>query len=203
MKSGYENGDSMLIDDCLTGNADAWAFFTKKYSDLITLSIRARLKKYGLKPSVEEVEDLRQTVLKGLWDDKKFKNIRNRENISYWLAITAGNIATECMRQKARSEDNVVFTTGDIESDYASEIEPACQSNPRDAACRGEFLDKLHTAMRSLDPKEKLILKMGLLHGKKYREISDILKLPPGTVSSYLKRAKNKVRKALKDYNKF
>ena len=77
---------------------------------------------------------------------------------------------------------------------------PSTQRDPIDELTRNELSRKIDTAIELLPSKERLIIKLHLLHEKKYEEISDILNIPYGTVSSYIKRTKEKLRTALKDF---
>jgi len=201
MKGGNFKEDSELIERCINKDLLAWSDLIKKYSDLILISIENRLKKHGLSIPAQEMEDIRQEVLSSLWKDGKLATVRDRSDVSYWLAVVSGNAAIEYARKKR------LFGTGrfisiydkiDEENEFA-DIMPSAEEAPADELARGEVSSKVEAAVESLPDKEKLVVKLNIFYDKKYREIADMLNMPKGTVASYVKRAKEKLRKKLKD----
>ena len=60
--------------------------------------------------------------------------------------------------------------------------------------------DIVQTGLNKLDKKYKLVLIMYYMEGFKYKEISDILKLPINTVKTRIKRGKLLLKNELKEY---
>lgn len=201
MKRGYLEDDSSLIEACVNRDLAAWSAFIKKYSNLISVSIENRLKKYSIKLLQQDIEDIRQNVLTSLWKDKKLESIKDYRSISYWLAIVAGNMAIEFIRAtRALEPPKLVSLFDKIGEDELVEFIPAGAIGPKDELLRNDLSRKIDEAIESLPAKESLVIKLSILHDKKYDEIADILNLPKGTVSSYVKRAKEKLREALKNF---
>lgn len=193
--------DLKLVEGCINREIIAWSQLVNKYSNLISASIKARLKKYGITVSYQDVEDIQQNILASIWEDEKLKTIKNRKDISYWIAIVSGNAAIRYMYDKRFSEaPRTISLFEKIDEKELAQLIPATQSNTINELTRTELSKKIDTAIESLPSKEKLIIKLEILHNKKYSEISDILNIPHGTVSSYIKRAKEKLRIALKDF---
>ena len=67
---------------------------------------------------------------------------------------------------------------------------------------RREDEDRLRRALDCLPPTEKAILVLCEAEGLKYRQISEILDCPLGTVRSRIYRARNSLRKALLEKNR-
>lgn len=200
MKNDFDN-DINLVERCIKKDLGAWSAFIKKYSNLIFISIENRLKKCGLEPQYQELEDIRQNLLASIWKDRKLEDIKNRNDISYWLAIVSGNAAIEYLRNRLRREPAKTISLFDrIGQKELSELIPAPGLVPSEELARGEISKRIEEVIGSLPTKEKLIIKLNLLHDKKYYEIAKILNLPKGTVSSYIKRAKEKLRQSLKDF---
>ena len=173
----------------------------EKYGRLIIIAISNCLKKYGLTASVQDMEDIRQNILTYIWAGNKLKEIRNRSNISYWLAIVSANAALEYMRRNRASEPLKTSSLQDmLGNKELAELVPASGCDPRDLSARNETIQRIERAIESLPGKEKLVLKLNLLYGKKYEEITDILRMPYGTVANYIKRAKGRLREKLKDF---
>ena len=193
--------DLSLVEACIKRDLAAWSYFVKKYSNLISISIKNRVKRYGIALPGQEIEDIRQDVLGLLWKERKLEDVRNRANITYWLAVVSGNMAIRYLRKKHTDCPVKTISIFDrINEKEVAELLPSSGTLASDELSKNEISGKIDDAIESLPQKEKLIIKLELLHGKKYHEIADILKLPRGTVSSYIKRAKETLRKNLKDF---
>ena len=92
--------DRYLIEACIRKDLASWASLVKKYSGLVYISIENRLKKYGFDISSHDIEDIKQDIFTDIWKNKKLSNITNRDDISYWVAVLAGNAAIEYFRTK-------------------------------------------------------------------------------------------------------
>ena len=185
--------DPALVEACIKKDAAAWATLVKKYSGLISLSIANRLKRCGFDPLCEETEDIRQNLLTSIWMESKLEKVRNRKSIACWLSIASGNAAITHMRRKM-ADKNLKFIPF---SDSADLETLAVDPKTPDKKELSEHFEKI---VASLPPKEALVIKLNLIDGMEYRQIADMLKMPKGTVSSYIKRAKEKLRKGLKDF---
>ena len=71
---------------------------------------------------------------------------------------------------------------------------------PDDEAVRKEIYGSVNEAIAKLPKKERLIAKLNLLHQKTHEEIAKITRFPVGTVSSSIKRSKDRLRERLKKY---
>lgn len=194
-----EKNDRYLVEACIKKDLVAWSILVKKYSGLIYVSIENRLKKYGLDASGQDIEDIRQDILSAIWKNGKLSHIANRDDISYWIAILSGNAAVEHFRsQEARAAQNTVPLSHEIDEKELNEILPSGIPGPSDELARAEAQELIDLAIESLPAREKIMIKLYLIHDKKYHEIAEFLGVPKGTVSSYIKRAKEKLKEALK-----
>ena len=167
---------------------------------MVYVSIENRLKKYGLNASSHDIEDIRQNIFSDIWKNGKLSHITNRDNISYWIAILSGNAAVEHFRSREmRERKNTVPLYHEIDENELNEIFPSDIPGPNDELARAETKERIDLAIESLPAREKIMIKLHLIHDKKYHEIAEFLGVPKGTVSSYIKRAKEKLREALKD----
>lgn len=195
-----EKNDQYLIEACLKKDLIAWSVLVKKYSGLVYISIENRLKKYGLDTSLHDIEDIRQDIFSDIWKNGKLLHITNRDDISYWIAILSGNAAMEHYRSReARQSRNTVPLCHKIDEEELNEIFPSDIPGPNDELARAETEERIDLAIESLPASEKIMIKLHLIHDKKYHEIAEFLGVPKGTVSSYIKRAKEKLKEALKD----
>lgn len=193
--------DPDMITGCISRDPEAWSALVRKYSRLIDIAIDRRLKKYNFTLPREDMEDIRQNVLSSIWEGGKLESVRNPESLPYWLAITSGNHAMEYLSRERRiTPPRAVSIYDKIGEKELSEILPSGKPGQDDELARNEISEKIDEAIGSLPEKEKLIIKLNILHGKKYNEIAGLLGLPNGTVSNYIKRAKGKLQKALKEF---
>lgn len=199
MEIGHPVDDSCLIEACLRGDLKAWSCLTQKYSPLIYASINNRLKKYGFTLPYQEIEDIRQNVLMIVWRDRKLDTVRNRQDISYWLAIVSGNIAVEYMRTRSARDSQRLVPLPDEPADGSADKVLHCGFDPLEKLMGKEASKKIEKSIEILPPKERLIIELNIYHDKKYHEIAELLHMPKGTVSSYIKRAKAKLKRHLKD----
>ena len=193
--------DSSLIRSCIERDPSAWDFFVKKYSGHILASIGYRMRKYGIYLQAEDLKEIQQNTLSLLWKNGKFPEIRNPASLKYWLAIVSGNTAVQYMRNKKRLDRlapvSLSEKIGDMEM---TDVISSDALTPAEELDRVETSKKMHDAIESLPAKEKLALKLNLIYGKKYGEISGIMAVPTPTVSSYIRRAKERLKKELRDY---
>ena len=201
MKKGSGDSDSKLVEGCINRDLASWSLLVKKYSGLISISINNRLKKYGFDLSPEDIEDIKQDVLKSLWKDGKLNSVRNRENISYWLAMVAGNKAITYLRKKrAVLEPRPISIFENQGEKSLEELIGSSGASPSEELAAKELAGQIESEINALPAKEKLIIKLNILYDKKHDEIADILNMPSGTVSSCIKRTKEKLRKKLQEF---
>ena len=201
MKDAHFEDDSKLVEACINKDLLAWSAFIKKYSGLIFISIANRLKIHGLSLPRQDAEDIRQNILAALWKDGKLENVKNRRDISYWLSAVSGNAAVEYARRKRLFGPARILSIFDkIDEKEFADFAQSDQLAPADELARDEVSKKIEDAVESLPAKEKLIIKLNAFYDKKYHEIAEMLNMPKGTVSSYIKRAKEKLRKKLKEF---
>ncbi|PJC49002.1 MAG: hypothetical protein CO035_00485, partial [Candidatus Omnitrophica bacterium CG_4_9_14_0_2_um_filter_42_8] len=65
-------------------------------------------------------------------------------------------------------------------------------------ANRLELAEELETAIEPFEPREKIILKLNIIHAKTHKEIAEFMKIPINTVSTIISRKKEQLRKLLR-----
>ena len=141
-----------------------------------------------------EAEDVLQDVFikvyRNLNDfDKDFK-------FSSWIyRITHNQVISNYRKIKSRPESIALDIDSDVLENLASELNTEREVDKK-------FLqEKIKLVLKKLDIKYKEILILKFFEGKSYREISDILKKPMGTVATLINRAKNQFREEYKKQN--
>lgn len=188
-----------MLKACIRRDPAAWSAFTEKYSPLISRSISCRLRKHGFCLPQEDIEDIRQTVLASLWQERKLETVSNIDTIAYWLAAVSGNMAMQAMRKnrlRARVAVDLALEGGEAAADA---LLPEAAS-PCDELARQELRRKVDDAIDSLPIQERFVIQLHLIHGRDYDEIARLMRLTTNTVASYVRRAKEKLKEELREY---
>ncbi len=140
----------------------------------------------------ETVEEILQNVFLSVW--KNLNGFSSSLKFSSWIYRIAHNeTISEFRKFKSRGEKKKIELTDEL-------FIPA-----KDDFCL-EFDQKLtvksiHKILQKMDGKYREILILKFLEEKNYDEISDILKIPLGTVATRINRAKTKFRKVSQNEN--
>jgi len=178
-----------LVERCIEREEGAWEEFIKQFSGLLFYSARERLKRNGMAFSQQDLEDIVQGIFTEMWQENKLEEVRDRRKIKSWLSIVAQTRALNYMHVKkerllGRNEfykfDNII-------------ADEAC-----DETLPAALAGKAGRMMEGLDAREKIILKLSMIHGKKHREIAEITHLPINTVSTIIARKKKVLKDRLK-----
>ncbi|MFA6142190.1 MAG: sigma-70 family RNA polymerase sigma factor [Candidatus Omnitrophota bacterium] len=192
--------DSRLVEGCINRDLSCWTALVEKYAGLIHIAIKNRLKKYGFTLNDQDIEDIKQGFLTALWRDGKLEGVANRRNIAVWLAISAGNAGLAYVRRMRIKEPP--FKVSIFERIGQGELQDLIESgypSPSEELSSNELSERIDCALEALPAGERLVIKLNLIHNKKYEEIAGILKMPIGTVSSHVKRAREKLKEYLKN----
>jgi RNA polymerase sigma-70 factor (ECF subfamily) len=196
--------DKAIIEGCAARDIAAWEAFTKKYSRLMRISIEKRLRRCGFETTSHDVDDILQDALSSMWRSDKMASLDNISSLPCWISMLAQNAAVSHLRKARRGVRYEILPhtdTGD-EVDLISSLF-AGGSVPADELSRQELSKKIDQSIEDLPSVEKLVIKLHLLHGKKYHEIAKMTRMPKNTVSSHVRRGKERLRAALKCFLTF
>lgn len=160
----------------------------RKVSDAyapLVLRYTPRLRRYlvRLMPGLgEEVEDVLQNVF--LMAYVNSASFDARLSFSSWIYRIAHNEAVSWLRKKSARVPTVELGEDDCAT-FSTSMELAL-----DARAAALTRDAVARTLAVLDERHRSILVLRYLEGKSYEEISDILALPPGTVATRIRRAK-------------
>jgi RNA polymerase sigma factor (sigma-70 family) len=128
----------------------------------------------------ENTQDIVQDVFEKLWLNRKKVEF---EKAKSWMFTTAYN-------------GMINFTNKRKRMDYDSEGIPEVASNDKNHFESREVVDRV---VNILPPLQKSIILLRDLEGYTYQEIGEILSISESQVKVYLFRARNKIKKQLKD----
>jgi RNA polymerase sigma-70 factor, ECF subfamily len=106
-----------------------------------------------------------------------------------WLYRIAHNEAISHLR---KSNSGIQTVTGEDAQVFLDTV--ADPDDPATLFWKGRSADHLRTCLDALDAKYRDVLVLRYLEGQSYEDISDILKRPPGTVATLLKRGLERLR---------
>lgn len=178
---------SKLIEDCLSKDNKAWAVFVEKFTGLIFYSVQNRLKAQNFSFASEDVADIVQTIFLEIWKRELLAQIKDRQKINAWLSILSQNRAVDFMRKKRERllEEDELKSFDKLLSESQDPIEDLQKE---------EDWENLQEAISSLTDREKLILELFVIYEKTHREIAEFMKLPVNTVSTIIRRTKEKIK---------
>lgn len=190
-----------LIRNCVRKDKRAWDIFVERYSKVVFWAIRDRLKRFGYDFEEGDIEDIHQDVFISLWSDNKLTQVKDRDKIAGWLAMVAGNAAIDYFKKMRRqSPPNSLSIYEEIYKSVSGgdktleDVLPSRDTGPDKQANLNDISRFVGSAIDSLKPKEKMVIKLNLLHGMKHRDIAEALKMPVNTVSTTIARAKEDLR---------
>ena len=169
----------------------------KQYYGHIVRRYEQKLTRYIKRLTVLSQEDL-SDLLQDIFI-KAFINIRKFDtslSFSSWIyRITHNETISFARKKKVRSNTMAIEDTEDLIMNISTEEDIEKEHSVK---METEILQKV---LQEIKEKYREILILRFLEEKEYNEISDILKIPSGTVATRISRAKASLLKKCKEYN--
>jgi len=179
--------DQQAIIDCQRGRTESYRILVDKYK---TRAYYAALLYTGNR---EDALDLSQEAFFRAF--KAIKKFEKGRNFYTWFYRILRNLCINHFhRIKRRS---VVFS--DVEEQHGSELKLPEITRPDDIFEENEQREILWQALNKLPDKDREILILKEFHELSYKELSEILHIPVGSVMSRLYYARQKLAKLLED----
>lgn len=156
---------------------------TRREYNIAVKEYSGRLYGYALKylKSTEDANDIVQDVFEKLWKNRKKVVF---EKAKSWLFTCAHNALINLIKKNSR-----ITYQGETVTSGVSE----CHSRTL------EMKEVVEKSLALLPPVQKSIILLRDMEGYNYKEIGEILELSEAQVKVYLFRARNKIKKQLKD----
>ena len=142
--------------------------------------------------SKEEIEDILQEVF-----IKVYQNINDFDGslkFSSWIyRITHNHVISKFRKFKSKPEGAILEITESEFNNISSEFDI---SKELDAKINKENISVI---LASIDQKYREVLVLKFLEERDYKEISDIIKKPMGTVATLISRAKKRFREKIEE----
>jgi RNA polymerase sigma-70 factor (ECF subfamily) len=176
--------DEQLLADYRNGNKKAFQLLVERYQrELFHFLVRF----LGDRAAAEDV--FQETFLQVHQSAAQFDPSRR---FRPWLFTIAANKARDLMRSQARRPTNPLQATispGDDESGQYIDLMEATNPSPGQSMEREELQKLVHGTVMSMPDHLREILLLSYFHQFPYKQISDILAIPLGTVKSRLHAA--------------
>lgn len=187
-KNGLDT-DSTLVERCLSGDESAW-------EDLVRVHTRRVYSVcYRFTGSDHESQDLTQDVFIRVF--RSLKSFRSGEgSFSVWLMRLTRNLLIDHYRRAKQDR-----STDSIEDQLPVLEEKASLSSRTDGMLAGrEASEILRAGLERLSPELRETLILRDLEELEYREISEVLGVPEGTVKSRLNRGRAELARVLRKH---
>lgn len=186
-----ENPQLMSDDEIVSMALRDTAFFAH-----IVVRYEEKLSRYIMRLGIRNHED-RQDVLQDIFI-KIYKNLNNFDtalSFSSWVYRIAHNEAINTYRKKNVRPEGHLIDHGDerVARELTSEIGAEKKFDEELNA------DEVYRALNRVDEKYKNALILRFFEHKEYEEISDILKIPTGSVGTLLYRGKKQLQERMNE----
>ena len=165
-------------------NKEGFSIIIKKYEDKLRRYIK-RLTSF----SDDYVDDILQEVFIKVYIN--LNDFNKSLSFSSWIYRIAHNETINSFRKNKKHIDSTNFVADEDFFKFASEI------NIEKEYYKNEFNEFFLESLNELPQKYKSVLILKFIEGKDYETISDILQKPPGTIATWINRAKKELKKIL------
>jgi RNA polymerase sigma-70 factor (ECF subfamily) len=186
-----EDPDHELVKAVLDGDSDAFRGLVERYEGRVYAVV------YGMVRNQEDARDLAQEAFVKAY--RNLSRFRLESRFYTWLYRIAYNVTIDHIRrQKVRRAE--AFEEGVAVRGTGGQLNPGHHTDsPGKSLERKRLKARLLEALDELTDDHRQIIVLRELEGMSYREISDVMGIPEGTVMSRLYYARKKLQVSLKD----
>ena len=184
-----------LVQRCVAGEAAAWRSLMERYGPLVAHAVRQTLQRVLKHADGAQVDDGVQAVWLSLCADacRRLRGFQMKSALSTWLTVLSTRKALDYIRTEMRKGSLRTVHLDGEDRDLVKEL----QSPETEERFSMDDVFVLREALDKLPADDRLILKMYYLDGLTYRSIAAALGVAPNTVSSYILRARDKLKKCI------
>jgi RNA polymerase sigma-70 factor (ECF subfamily) len=176
-KKQTRDEDLEIVVSCQEGNVDAFEALVQRHQKRM-LNIA-----YRIIGNYDEACEMVQEAFISAY--KHIKGFKGKAKFSTWLYAICINLSRNRLRQVRTRQHREPYP-------------PSSDPSPLDRLEERDIQQKVQGCINSLDAEFKEVIILRDIQGFSYDEISDMLKIPEGTVKSRLFRAREGMRDCLK-----
>jgi RNA polymerase sigma-70 factor (ECF subfamily) len=169
-----------IVHKAKSGDINSFEKLVKKYQKLIRFFV------YGFFGNLDIADDLSQEIFIKVF--KRLKKLRDVSNFKKWLFKIAKNTCIDYCRRSKTNKNLLKFDESFIVCDERNEDNIILK-------------DCIRTSLLELSPDERKAIILVSLIGLSYKEASDILNCPVGTIATWVHRANKKLKNILSKEN--
>lgn len=189
-RKARNKADSQVVLKIMDGDTGAYRILVEQYQGRIYSMI------LGMVKDEEHAWDITQDSLIKAF--KKLDSFRVDSSFYTWLYRIASNSAIDYLR-KAKRRRTEEFDDGIGAKDQAGMIDPMYSTtSPSKDLERSQLKDRIFEAMQHISPEQRQIVLLREVEGYSYKEISETMDIPEGTVMSRLFYARRKLQELLR-----
>ncbi|MDQ7010156.1 MAG: RNA polymerase sigma factor [Candidatus Gracilibacteria bacterium] len=148
--------------------------------------------------SYEDAENLLQDIFLKVYTN--INSYNSEYSFSSWIYRIAHNYTIDYYK-KHKNKQNIDINSGNDDENVNFLELLQSDENIEENILTKELILKIKKILNTLDIKYEEILILKFLEEKNYREISDILKIPEGTVATLINRGKKQFREKAEEQN--
>ncbi|MEW6054349.1 MAG: sigma-70 family RNA polymerase sigma factor [Nitrospirota bacterium] len=185
--------DLELVALCRKGDVDAFEALVAKYQKrMFNIAFR-------MTGNNEDASEIVQDAFVAVY--RNIKGFQERAGFSTWLCTIVLNLSRNRLKQIASGRTREAYSLNDpLPSVQGTCNRDIASDNPSvlDTLEKREVQQKVQGCIQSMDGDYRELIILRDVQGFSYREISDMLTIPEGTVKSGLSRARAALRDCLK-----
>lgn len=189
MTSTNDLATRLLLERLLRYDPKAWNELVETYSRLLLAIVRGTFVRYGFMPANADVEDMVSDVWQNLLAND-LKIVRHCLQNGYFLQtlhVLARNRTIDLLRK--RKLETVPLDGNEMELESPSVTMPSAMGDIPET--------RLHEAIATLPPRERTLIALFFLQGKKYKEIAALTGISINSIGPTMGRALIKLRQVL------
>ena len=181
-----------LIKRCKRGDRDAFNELVTEYQTRV-VNIA-----YGMLSDSDDALDAAQEVFIRVY--RGIGEFQEKSSFTTWLYRITSNVCADALRKRQRSGKVVSISPGggDDGSEAAMNLRDTAPT-PEESVEITEQHKAVREAMKEIKDEYREVLTLFDVQGLSYKAISEILKVPEGTVKSRLNRARISLKKILSE----
>lgn len=193
--SSSEKSDADILRGCLESDSISWNLFVERYSKLVYWSIYETLKAQSIDDKSDHLKEIFQNIFRKLIEKEELKKIKEVSSLRKYLVVLATHATLDYVKMAQRFEKRAT-STAVLEPDTEPSVDP------KEVTLDNEKKRLIDEILATLPRRERVCIELCYLEGRTHREIGFLLNLPQDSVSTIIRRAKEKLRQRLEEKNR-